>query len=99
MLRHGGFVVLLAVFSIGIGMLGFHFWALQTWIDSFLNSAMLLGGMGPVGEIQTDRGKFFAALFALWAGLVFIVAFATLSTPFLHRVLHKLHAEQRGARR
>src|SRR5438477_5079856 len=98
MLRHGGVVLILAVVSIAAGMVGFHLLAMQTWLDAFLNSTMLLGGMGPVGEIKSDAGKIFAGVFALYAGLAFIVAFATLSAPVLHRLLHKLHAEQHAPR-
>ena len=99
MARHGGFVFTLAVVSIAVGMLGFHWFARQTWIDAFLNAAMLLGGMGPVGEIRSNGGKIFAGLFALYAGLAFIIAFAALTGPVLHRLLHRFNAEQHAARR
>src|SRR3954465_13408556 len=99
MLRHGGFVLILGVISIAAGMVGFHLLAMQTWLDAFLNSAMLLGGMGPVGEIKSDAGKVFAGVFALYAGLAFIVAFAGPRRPAPHRFLHKLNAEQHAARR
>jgi hypothetical protein len=79
--------------SLLIGIFGYHFLAHLAWIDSFLNSAMLLGGMGPVGDIPTVSGKIFAGLFALYAGLVLIAASAVLLTPVLHRVLHRLHME------
>ena len=36
-------------------------------LDAFLNTAMLLGGMGPVNPPVTDAGKLFAGLFALYA--------------------------------
>lgn len=62
-----------------------------SWIDAFLNSAMLLGGMGPVNPPQTTSGKLFAGLYALYAGLVFIVTAALVFTPILHRVMHHLH--------
>ena len=99
MLRHGRYVLVIVGVSIGLGMIGFHLLALEGWVDAFLNATMLLGGMGPVGEIQSDAGKIFAGLFALYAGLVFIAALALLTAPALHRLLHKLHAEQQGARR
>jgi hypothetical protein len=100
MLRHGGYVLAVAGFSIAFGMVGFHILARQSWIDAFLNAAMLLGGMGPVGEIQSDGGKLFAGVFALYAGLFFIAAFAVLTAPLLHRLVHKFHAEEeRTARR
>ena len=98
MARHGVGVMLLAGVSIAIGMAGFHFCAMESWLDAFLNSTMLLGGMGPVGEIRSFGGKVFAGLFALYAGLMFIAAFALLTAPLLHRMIHKFHAEQQAAR-
>ena len=60
-------------------------------LDAFLNTAMLLGGMGPVHMPRTDAGKLFAGLFALYAGLVFIATAALLLGPVVHRVLHRFH--------
>ena len=79
--------------SLLLGMFGYHYLAHFAWIDSFLNAAMLLGGMGPVGDIPTESGKVFAGLYALYAGLVLIAAAAVLLTPVLHRVMHRLHLE------
>ena len=77
--------------SLGAGMVGYVAFEHLSWIDAFLNAAMLLGGMGPVNAPQTDAGKLFAGLFALYAGLVFIVTSALLFSPVLHRLLHRLH--------
>jgi hypothetical protein len=98
MLRHGLYVFVFAMVSIAGGMVGFHYIAGQSWIDAFLNTSMLLGGMGPVGEIQSDAGKVFAGIFALYAGLAFIVAFATLTAPALHRLMHRVHLEEQAVR-
>ncbi len=65
-------------------------------IDAFLNSAMLLGGMGPVNPPLTHAGKLFAGLFALYAGLLFVVCAAIILTPVLHRVLHRFHVDERS---
>ena len=60
-----------------------------------LNSAMLLGGMGPGDAPRTDGGKLFAGLYALYAGLVFLVVAGLIIAPILvHRVMHKFHWEQ-----
>src|SRR5262245_38100970 len=91
MARHGGYAALVVAGSLVIGTVGFHYTAGQTTIDAFLNSAMLLGGMGPVGEIHSTAGKLFASGFALYAGLVFIVVATLLSAPLLHRLIHKFH--------
>jgi hypothetical protein len=77
--------------SLGVGMLGYVCLESLSWLDAFLNAAMLLGGMGPVNAPRTSAGKLFAGLYALYAGLVFIVTAALLFTPILHRVLHILH--------
>lgn len=80
--------------SLLAGMAGYRQFAGLSWIDSFLNAAMLLGGMGPVGELQAEGGKIFAGLFALYAGLVVIAVTTILLAPVLHRVLHRMHMEQ-----
>ena len=77
--------------SLGIGMAGYALFEHLSWLDAFLNAAMLLGGMGPVNAPVTSAGKFFAGCYALYAGLVFIVTAALLFTPLLHRLLHRMH--------
>ncbi|HAF01011.1 MAG TPA: hypothetical protein DCO68_09415 [Methylophilaceae bacterium] len=95
LLKHLGFTLLLLVFSLAVGMIGYVVFEHFSWIDAFLNSAMLLGGMGPVNPPITYAGKMFAGLYALYAGLVFIVSAALLLfTPIVHRVLHLFHLDE-----
>lgn len=89
-LAYAGELVLL---SLLIGMAGYHWLAQFSWVDAFLNASMLLGGMGPVGDLPNDRSKVFAGLFALYSGLVFLAVTALLLTPVVHRVLHRFHWE------
>lgn len=77
--------------SVALGMAGYAHYERLPWRDAFLNSAMLLGGMGPVNPPLTSGGKLFAGVYALYAGLVFIVVAALLGAPVFHRLLHKLH--------
>ncbi len=91
MLIHGGLAVLLVAASLGIGTLGYTVFAHQTVLDAFLNAAMLLGGMGPVGSVEGTAGKLFAAGFALYAGLIFLIITGLLLAPVFHRVLHRFH--------
>ena len=79
------------VVALGIGMVGYHWIAHFNWVDSFLNACMILGGMGPVGELPNDASKVFAGVYALFAGLFFIGMLGLLLAPFLHRIAHKLH--------
>ena len=77
--------------SLGIGIAGYAHFEQLSLLDAFLNSAMLLGGMGPVDLPVTSGGKLFAGLYALYAGLVFILTAALIFTPVVHRVLHVFH--------
>ncbi len=79
--------------ALGAGMLGYHLTEVFTWLDSFLNAAMILGGMGPVNELRTAAGKLFAGFYALFAGLIFIMVAGILFAPILHRFLHRFHLD------
>ncbi len=94
--RHAGLAVVVLALSLAGGMAGYRAFEGLSWLDAFLNSAMLLGGMGPVNPPLTVAGKLFAGLYALYAGLVFIVTAALVVTPILHRVLHRLHLGDKG---
>jgi hypothetical protein len=91
LLVHLSVAVGLLLVSLGVGMIGYYYFERLHWLDGFLNSAMLLGGMGPVNNPATPGGKLFAGLYALYAGLVFIVSAGLVFTPVVHRVLHTFH--------
>jgi len=79
--------------SLGIGVLGYHYLENLSWIDSLLNASMILGGMGPVAPLNTIAGKLFASFYALFSGMVFLVAVGVLIAPVFHRFLHHFHIE------
>src|ERR1700694_3029089 len=91
---HAGAALALVGVSLLAGMVGYHLLEGLSWIDSFVNAAMLLGGMGPVAPLQTTGGKLFAGLYALYAGLVFLIAVGVVFVPVLHRFLHTFHLDE-----
>jgi len=93
-LRHALTAMALLLLSLALGMAGYEYFEGLPWRDAFLNAAMLMGGMGPVDALRTDGGKVFAGLYALYAGLVFLVASGLVFAPIVHRVLHRFHWEQ-----
>jgi hypothetical protein len=93
-LLHATAALALLLFSLTLGMTGYAYFEHLPWRDAFLNAAMLMGGMGPVDAPRTDGGKLFGGLYALYAGLVFLVAAGLIFTPVMHRVLHKFHWEE-----
>ncbi len=92
--RSAAIGVSLVMISLAIGMFGYHDFEGLSWIDAFLNAAMLLGGMGPVNSPGTFGGKLFAGLYALYCGLIVIVVAGVLLAPIIHRALHKFHLMQ-----
>jgi hypothetical protein len=94
MARQLGYAFAVVAPSLALGTVVFRYLVHQPWHLAFLNTAMLLSGMGPVGELDGGTaGSIAAAFFALYAGLVFIVVAGLLFAPIFHRVLHRLHWE------
>jgi hypothetical protein len=97
-LRRLGFHALLALVvltaSLGIGILGYHLTEGMPLLDALLNASMILGGMGPVDVLHTDAGKLFASIYALFAGMVFLVVAGIMVAPIAHRLLHWMHLEE-----
>jgi hypothetical protein len=56
---------------------------------------MILGGMDPVDPLKTNAAKIFASCYALFSGLALISIVSVLLAPFVHRMLHRFHAEER----
>jgi hypothetical protein len=93
MLRYGLVTAGIILFSLGIGMIGYHYFESLSWIDSLLNASMILGGMGPVNSLRTNAGKIFASFYALYSGIILLASVGVLATPIFHRVLHRFHLE------
>ena len=85
--------------SLSIGVLGYHLLEGLPWLDALLNASMILGGMGPVDALRTDGGKLFASIYALYSGLVVLVAAGILLAPIAHRVMHRMHMDENEDRR
>ena len=77
-----------------IGIAGYHWIDKLDWVDSLLESSMILGGMGPVNPLRSDGAKIFASGYALFSGLILIGVMGIILTPITHRLLHKFHLEK-----
>ena len=66
------------------------------WIDSLLNASMILGGMGPVDPLPTNtRENLRFAVTLCFQGWLLSASYRCCLAPFVHRLLHRFHAEER----
>ena len=89
-----GLVFLLIGLSLLAGMVGYHELEGMSWVDAYLSAAMILSGMGPVGEHLSLAGKLFAGTYALYSGFVALICVGVIVAPVLHRFLHRFHFEE-----
>ena len=97
--RLAGAVGLWAALTLGglvIGIAGYAYFEGQGLVDAFLNAAMILSGMGPAAELKTEGGKIFAGLYAVFSGLIIVIATGFVLAPIFHHVLHRFHFERDG---
>jgi hypothetical protein len=86
--------LMMVVISLAIGVYGYMTLAQQSYTDAFLNASMILGGMGPIGELPNDAAKYFASFYALYSGIALLTTVAVLLAPLVHRMLHALHLDE-----
>jgi hypothetical protein len=80
--------------SLCIGMLGYAHFEQMSWLDAFLNAAMILSGMGPVETLKSDAGKLFAGCYAIYSGFVVVLSTGFVFAPVVHRILHRFHVDE-----
>jgi hypothetical protein len=93
MLRAIGVWWVLALCGLLIGMAGYSYFEGMSLPDAYVNAAMILSGMGPLGELKTTAGKIFAGSYAIFSGLIIVIATSFVLAPIFHRVLHHFHVE------
>jgi hypothetical protein len=93
LVRNGAVAVALVAISLFAGMCGYHYLEKMPWLDSFTNAAMILSGMGPLGELKHWQAKLFAGCYALYSGLIVVIAAGFILAPIIHRIMHRFHAE------
>lgn len=89
--------ILILSFFLGIGIVGYKVTCNISWLDSLLNASMILSGMGPI--LTNDippAGKWFASIYALVSGVVFITTIGLVLSPIVHRIFHRFHLEEEG---
>lgn len=96
LLKFAGYSAAFLAVSLLVGMGGYHWIGDLGWVDALLNASMILTGMGPVSPMPSDAAKIFASAYAVFSGEAFLTTFSILIAPILHRILHRLHLNERS---
>jgi hypothetical protein len=88
-----GLWIVLTIVGLAIGIAGYAAFEGMSFVDAYVNAAMILSGMGPVGELKTTGGKVFAGSYAILSGLIIVIATGFVLAPIFHRILHTFHVE------
>jgi hypothetical protein len=88
-----GLWIVLTAAGLAIGIAGYAAFEGMSFVDAYVNAAMILSGMGPLGELKTTAGKVFAGSYAILSGLIIVIATGFVLAPIFHRVLHRFHVE------
>jgi hypothetical protein len=80
--------------ALGAGIAGYMELEGMSFLDAFLNSAMILSGMGPVDQLEHPGAKAFAGIYAIVCGLLFFAIAGLVLAPVFHRMLHVFHADE-----
>ncbi len=93
MLRCIALSLALLTITLLFGTIAFYYLEHLSKIDAFLNSVLIMTGLGLVTILNTSSGKLFTAFYAIFSTLVFFSIVVILITPLLHRLLHHLHLD------
>jgi len=93
LVRAAALWLVIAAGGLVVGMAGYAGFEGMSFVDAYVNAAMILSGMGPVTELKTTAGKIFAGSYAIFSGLVIVIATGFVLAPIFHRVLHRFHVE------
>jgi hypothetical protein len=91
LLRNTAIAFAMIVLSLGFGMVGYRAFVGCDWTDAFLNASMILTGMGEITPLETQAGKIFAGVYAIFSGVAFLTIIGVLVAPVVHRFMHRFH--------
>lgn len=93
LLIHVFYAFLVMFITIAIGLVAHLLLEPVNWHDALLNTALIVGGIGPYILPESVSGKVFFAAYSMFVGLIFIGTLGIILAPLAHRILHKFHLD------
>jgi len=81
--------------GLGVGIIGYHWAVGLTWMDALLEASMILSGMGPISPLPTVSAKLFASIYALFSGLIFVLAMGIVLSPVVYSLLKQFQINKK----
>ena len=90
---HVFYALLVMIVTLAIGVFAPLLLEPVSWHEALLNSALIVGGIGPYIVPESIGGKVFFAFYSMFVGLVFIGTLGIILAPLAHRLIHKFHLD------
>ncbi len=88
--------LLMVILGLAIGMIGYHYFEPEMpLIDVFHCIAFVLADQGTLIPMQSNGGKVFMSIYALFSGLFFASIIGILFAPIVHRFMHSFHMKEK----
>ena len=86
--------ILLLIITLIIGALGHIYFEGIPFHDAFLNTALIVGGIGTTVIPESVAGKIFFSVYGMFIGLVFAAVVGVSLAPVIHRIMHHMHLDE-----
>lgn len=90
-----GLSTVFILLGLSIGIIGYHWTVGLSWVDALVEASMILSGMGPISTLPTTSAKIFASLYALFSGLVFVLAMGIVLSPVVYSLLRQFDIKRK----
>lgn len=84
---------LIIAVTLVIGALGHIYFENIPFHDAFLNTALIVGGIGTTFMPESIAGKVFFAAYGIFVGLIFAAVIGVSLAPVIHRIVHRMHLD------
>lgn len=84
---------LMIFITLVIGAFGHIYFEGIDFHDAFLNTALIMGGIGTIVMPASVAGKLFFSVYGIFLSLLFAAVVGVALAPVIHRIVHRMHLD------